>query len=54
MVVIVRSLIRMGVITAVLVLMSMSVRACQSLPQMKLHPVYDLVAEQGSRLPAID
>ena len=54
MVVVVRSLIRMGVITAILVIMSMSVRACQSLPEMKLHPVYNLVAEHGPALPTLN
>jgi hypothetical protein len=48
------TVIRMSAVVVVLVLMSMSVRACQSLPALKQHPVYSLVAEQGAVLPVLD
>ncbi len=51
---VIQSMGRLSAVAAILVLMSMSVRACQSLPALKQHPVYSLVAEHGSALPALD
>ncbi len=46
-----RSLARMSVLALVLVLMSMSVRACHTLPALKRHPAYALFTHH--RAPAI-
>jgi hypothetical protein len=46
------SLARITAVAAVFVALSLSVRACHSLPALKQHPVYSFVVEQGAPGPS--
>ncbi len=45
------SLARITAVAAAVVALSLSVRACHSLPALKRHPVYSFVAEHGTPVP---
>lgn len=49
-----QSVVRLGAVAGAVVLLSISVRACQSLPEQKAHPVYSFVAETPAALLRID
>jgi hypothetical protein len=45
------SVARITAVTAALVALSLSVRACHALPALKRHPVYSFVAESAAPVP---